>query len=91
MIGGDLIDFRLLFQEHIIFIFLWVSVWGLTEIALDIFTGKSVFIRVLILSLIFLISSQALSSLAKCGEKLESDEINKFILKLRTSDRVNLE
>jgi len=79
MVGGDLIDFRLLFQDHIILVFLWVSIWGLTEIALDIFTGKSIFLRAIVLGLIFIISAQALCSLAKKGEKLESDEIKKFI------------
>ena len=83
MLGGDLIDFRLLFQDHILLVLLWVSVWGLVEMLLDSFTGNSKTLRALVLALLFVVSSLAICRLAKRGERLEAEELRQLLAELR--------
>ena len=78
MIGGDLIDFRLLFQDHILLVLLWVSVWGLFEMLLECCTGNSKLLRALVLILILIVSSLAICRLAKRGERLEAEELRQL-------------
>ena len=83
MLGGDLVDFRLLFQDHILLVFLWISIWGLTEMTLNHLTGKSLILRALILLFIFVVSAQAICRLAKRGERMEAEELRRLAVAMR--------
>lgn len=87
MFGQDIIDYRLLFQDHILLVAMWISLWGLTEIGLDYLAGNSKILRISLLLLLFILSAQAITNLEKTAEKQthlhEKEEIHKILDALR--------
>jgi len=84
MLFTDLGEYQLLFQDHILTVILWVSAWGLLDIFLDHVTGNSKLLRVLILSILFITSSIAISKLSKEAQIIERQELRSLISEIRS-------
>lgn len=78
-------EFQLLFQDHILTVFLWASAWGLIDMCLECFASDSRTLRALILISIFIISAQAIARLSKKAQLIEKEELRQLINELRNA------
>jgi len=78
---NTLINFNFIFKDHILFIFLWISLWGLFEMAMEYLTGDRKLLRILLLVGVFILSAQAIT-------RLETDVVKEFVKEIKTQTSV---
>jgi hypothetical protein len=74
---NSLINFHFLFKDHILFVFLWISLWGLFEMAIEYLTGDKKMLRILLLFTIFIFAAQAIT-------RLETDVVKEIVKEIKT-------
>lgn len=86
MLFTDLGEYKLLFQDHILTVLLWVSTWGIIDSALNYFTvtANSAVFRILILIIVFILSSIALFKLSLEARNIERQELRELISEIRS-------